>query len=86
MREIYCIRFNKIATKDDLHVTTYTLGAPVIVNGMLKTPQKIVLKDDKITTTFDDNTRHIVWYTTDVEIFEREKEKKDANKDDSTVK
>ena len=74
--EIFSIRFNKVRTEKDLHVTTYTLGVPIMGSGVMVVPLKIELKEDKITTTFDNKTSHTIFYTDDVEIFRREKETK----------
>jgi hypothetical protein len=81
MKEIFSIRFNKCVTDKDIHMTTYTLGVPIMGSGVLVVPLKIELKEDKITTTFDNKTSHTIFYTSDVEIFRREKEikKKDGN-------
>lgn len=75
-QEIFSVRFNKIATKDDLHVTTYTLGVPIVGGGTLVVPLKIELKEDKIITTFDNKTSHVIFYEAGVELFYREKETK----------
>lgn len=74
--EIYAIRFNKVVLKDDMHMITYTLGVPVFAQGVMVIPKSITLAKDKITTTFDDGTKHIIHYTEDVEIFTRIKETK----------
>lgn len=78
--EIYAIRFNKVATRDDLRMTTYTLGVPVFSGGGMVIPKSITLAKDKITTTFDDGTKHIIHYSEEVELFIRTKEvKKDGD-------
>lgn len=74
--EIYAIRFNKVVLKDDIHMITYTLGVPVFAQGTMVVPKSITLAKDKITTTFNDGTKHIIHYTEDVEIFIRTKETK----------
>jgi hypothetical protein len=76
IQELYSIRFNKVATKDDIHVTTYTLGVPIMGSGVLVIPLKIELKEDKIITTFDNKTSHVIFYEAGVELFYREKETK----------
>jgi len=78
--EIFSVRFNKVLLKDDLHVTTYTLGVPIMGGGAMTIPLKIELKNDKIITTFNNNTKHIFHYTQDVEYFTREKETKKKEK------
>jgi hypothetical protein len=78
MKEIYCIRFNKVLLKDDLHVTSYEVGIPTLVMGMMKTPLKITLIKNKFTVNFDDNTSHVIPLTESVEYFERLIMKKDA--------
>ena len=78
--EIYAIRFNKVATRDDLRMTTYTIDVPVFFSGGMVIPKSITLAKDKITTTFDDGTKHIIHYTEEVELFIRtKKEKKDES-------
>ena len=74
--EIYAIRFNKVATHDDLKVTTYTLDVPVFTPNGIVSPIKITLAGSKITTLFNDNTKHVISYTEDVELFIRPKERK----------
>lgn len=73
--EIYAIRFNKVATKDDLRVTTYTLEVPTFTPKGYVTPIRITLVGSKITILFSDNTKHVISYTEDVELFIRPKEK-----------
>lgn len=75
-QEIFSVRFNKVRTATDLHVTTYTLGVPIMGSGVLVVPLKIELKDNKIITTFDNKTSHVISYTEEVELFYREKETK----------
>lgn len=75
-QEIFSIRFNKCILKDDIHVTTYTLGVPIVGSGVMVVPLKIELKEDKITTTFDNKTSHVIHYTQDCELFYRDKETK----------
>ena len=78
--EIYAIRFNKVATRDDLRMTTYTIDVPVFSGGIMVIPKSITLAKDKITTTFDDGTKHIIHYSEEVELFIRTKEvKKDGD-------
>jgi len=75
-QEIFSIRFNKVRTATDMHVTTYTLGVPIMGSGVLVVPLKIELKDNKIITTFDNKTSHVFHYTEDCELFYREKKTK----------
>jgi len=79
--EIYAIRFNRCVLRDDIHVTTYTVGVPYL--GM-KIPLKITFdKDGKhITTYFDDKTSHTIFFAEDCELFKRvidAKETQNAN-------
>ena len=76
--EIYAIRFNKVATKDDLRVTTYTLEIPTFTPKGFVTPIRITLAGSRITILFNDNTKHIISYTEDVELLIRPKEKQDG--------
>jgi hypothetical protein len=71
--EIFSIRFAHVRIATDILSTTYTIGTPFLSGGRLVTPLKIVMSEDKkhITTFFDDDSSHILWYTEDVEIFKR---------------
>ena len=69
-REIYSIVFNKAPDQSGkYHLFLYDLGVPSANAG--RTPKSIVKKDDKITVTFTDESRHIIPYTDGVEIFDR---------------
>jgi hypothetical protein len=78
-REIYLLVFNKWIDKEQgLRGMRYEIGKMSL--DTLRTPKSITLKDEKITVLFTDNTRHIINYTSDVELFDRfiePKEKKD---------
>ena len=76
MRELYCIRFNKVTTATDMFSTTYVLGAPPPNSTSIV--KKRELKEDRVITTFADKTQHIIGYTPEVELFYRDKPKKDA--------
>ena len=88
--EIYKIKFNKFVEesnnaegsyKTQRHMQ-YTLGVTGLVDGELLTPVKIKLKDDKVIVFFSElGIRHEFTRTADVEIFYRDKVKKDENKD-----
>ena len=78
MKELYAIRFNKAVLENDMKVTQYVIG--FIPAGSSFSVKKIVLKGDKIITTFEDKSSHIIFYTPDVELFYREKVKKNADK------
>ena len=76
MKELYSIRFAHVRTDKDIFSTTYTIDVPCFFRGREPiTPKKITLKDKHITVQFSDNTSHVLWYTEDVELFYREKEK-----------
>jgi len=77
--EIYCVRYNKIMLKDDMHVMTYTIDIPVVTALGLIIPKSIILKGDKITVAFDNKTKHIIHYAQDVELFIREIEKTETD-------
>jgi hypothetical protein len=83
--EIYHIVFDKRKNdKGELMVNLYTVGE--VSAYRLKKPKHIVLKDDKITVTFEDDSRHIM-SAQGVEIFDRLiKPKTDANRSDKTNK
>jgi len=78
--EIYSIRFNKCLLPDDLHFSVYTLGMPIGTALGLIIPESIILKGEKITITFNNKTKHIIHYSSDVELFIREKEKPKTEK------
>ena len=73
--EIYCVRYNKIILKDDMHVMTYTIDVPVVTTLGQVIPKSIILKEGKIIVTFDNKTHHVFFYNSDVELFIREIEK-----------
>jgi virulence-associated protein VagC len=69
-REIYSVAFNRsIAPDGTVKMYVYTLGS-VSLNAF-RIPKSITLKDEKITVLFTDNTRHILNYNQDVELFDR---------------
>jgi hypothetical protein len=80
-REIYSVAFNRSITQEGVvKMYTYTLG--VVSLNAYRIPKSITLKDEKITILFTDNSRHIINYNQDVEIFDRlieTKEKKDPS-------
>lgn len=83
MKELYAIRFAHVVTDKDILCTHYTIDFPFMVGMREITPRKITLnKDNRITVEFDDNSNHILWYTGDVELFYREKQKEDAESKD----
>jgi hypothetical protein len=68
-REIYSIAFDKrFNDKGEILANIYTLG--YVSMYCLKKPKHIGIKDDKITVTFEDNSRHIM-DANGVEIFDR---------------
>lgn len=81
-REIYRIKFGKFTTEQGIPACTmYTLGGTGIVDGEMLTPQKITVKDDKIIVKFVElGIIHVLPYSADVELFYREKQKKNADK------
>jgi len=70
--EIYCVIFNKVVREGKLIADNYTLG----MLSAFGVPELITIKDNKITVTFDNKTKHTFHYNNDVEIFIREKEEK----------
>ena len=75
-REIYYIIFNKFNGLDGRpNADFYMLETESALQG--KVPKSIVLKENKITVTFTDNSRHIFPYNDKVEYFDRLIEKKD---------
>ena len=78
-REIYSVAFNRSITQDGtVKMYVYSLGC--VSQNAFRIPKSIILKDERITVTFTDNSRHIINYNSDVEIFDRfiePKEKKD---------
>ena len=84
--EIYCVRYNKIILKDDMHVMTYTIDVPVVTALGQIIPKSIILKEGKIIVTFDNKTRHVFFYNSDVELFIREIEKTKEDGEDVQAK
>ena len=84
--EIYCVRYNKIILKDDMHVMTYTIDVPVVTTLGQVIPKSIILKEGKIIVTFDNKTRHVFFYNSDVELFIREIEKTKEDGEDVQAK
>jgi hypothetical protein len=81
-KEIYRIKFGKFKTEQGIPAyTMYTLGGTGLVDGEMLTPQKIIVKGDKIIVRFAElGIQHIFAYDPkDVELFYREKQKKNAN-------
>jgi len=83
--EIYAVRFNKAVLKDDIHFTMYTLGVPIGTAIELVIPTSIIQKEDKIIVSFNNNTKHIFFYNSDVELFTREIEKNGTDIDAPVV-
>jgi hypothetical protein len=77
--EIYAVRFNKVRTTTDMLSTTYTIDVPMFFSGGMVIPKSITLAKDKITTTFDDGTKHIIHYAEETELFIRTKKTKDTD-------
>jgi len=78
-KELYCVIFNKYLIKDKLVSDTYALGAP----SVLGIPQKILIKENKIIVTFENNIEHVIFYTENCELFYRDIEEKDDGKNTS---
>lgn len=87
-REIYSVVFNQWVDKEGIRrMYIYTLGLGSA--NEYRVPLKITKKDDLITILFNDGTRHIIHYNSDVEIFDREvtpKKKEDAKREDKADK
>jgi hypothetical protein len=74
-REIYYIIFNKHLADGRLKADSYQLE---IESGMQeKVPKSITIRDNKVTVTFTDDSRHVFPYNENVEYFDRLIEKKD---------
>jgi len=84
--EIYCVRYNKIMLKDDMHVMTYTIDVPVVTTLGQVIPKSIILKEGKVIISFSNKTKHIIFYTQDVELFTREIEKTEEDVGDIQTK
>ena len=89
-REIYRIKFgyHYVSSNDtegyhkDRICTMYTIGMTGFVDGEMLTPLKITLKGDKVIVRFAElGIQHVFAYNpNDVELFYREKVKKNADK------
>jgi len=86
MKEITCIRFNKVATKDDILATVYVVGEPFHKRGMAR-PLKVIsisytnkTKRDRIVVEFEDKSFHEIGIGVDCEIFYKETETKNKEK------
>ncbi len=84
-REIYSVRFNKVAIEKDMLSTIYYVGEKMFYSGRgWLTPLKIdylnKIKKDRLIITFEGGTYHEIGITADTEIFWRDvkliKEKK----------
>lgn len=78
--EIYRIIFNKLLRDGRVIFDEYFLDMESQLPG--KVPESIVLKEDKVTVTFTDKSRHIFPYNDSVEYFDRLIEKKDGQTED----
>ncbi len=82
MKEITCIRFNKIQVQNDILATVYVVGEPFFKTGMPR-PLKIIsinytnkTKRDRLVVEFEDKTYHEIGVSVDTEIFYKEVETK----------
>lgn len=88
MKEVYKIKFSKWFNEQNVPCyTMYTLGAPGWVDGELLTPKKIRIKDDTVIVFFEElGIQHKFAVKDDLEVFYRDKVKKDADKtEDNTI-
>jgi len=68
--EIYYIIFNKIIREGRFVSDSYKIGEESIYGFGI--PNSIILKGEKLIITFDNNTKHIIHYSNEVELFTRE--------------
>jgi hypothetical protein len=79
-REIFRIKFDKHKTPEGINCyRLYTLDMTGEVDGEYLTPQKITVKDGRVKVTFKElGIIHEFSFSDDVELFYRDKVKKDA--------
>lgn len=78
-RELYRIKFDKSVTEEGVpRYMQYTVGSEGWIDGQLLTPQKITLRNKRITVTFEEGVTHNFAFTDDCELFYREIKKEDA--------
>jgi len=83
-REIYYVIFNKFTGVDGRpNADSYMLEIECAFQA--KTPQSITIKDNRVTVTFTDKTRHVFPYNENVEFFDRIiEDKKDGKTENNT--
>jgi hypothetical protein len=76
-REIYYIIFNKHTRPDGkLEADNYQFEIESVIQN--KVPKSITIRDEKVTVTFTDESRHVFPYNENVEFFDRLIDKKDG--------